>query len=306
MAKYVELSADNAEELCRVAKALSSETRIEIIKLLYTYSLNVNEISEKLQIPASSAAMHIRVLEEAGLINTKQCPGERGAMKLCSRRSDLVTIRLSDIAAHAAEIATVSMPVGAFTDCHVLPTCGIGNSEGIIGSDDRTIGFYLPERLSAQLLWSAAGYVEYRFPDVTPPGKTAAQLSFSMEICSEAPNYREDWKSDITLWINGLSCGTWTSPGDFGHRRGRLNPSWITDGNSQYGLLTTWMINSNGCFVNEQKVLDRSIAELNLHKDPYLTVRIGNDPDASYVGGFNLFGEKCGDYAQNIIMSVEY
>lgn len=306
MAKYVELSADNADELCRVAKALASETRIAIIKLLYSYSLNVNEISEKLQIPASSAAMHIRVLEEAGLISTKQCPGERGAMKLCSRKSDLVTIRLNDIPATAAEIATVSMPIGAYTDCHVLPTCGIGTLTGILGSEDCATGFYLPERMNAQIIWSAAGYMEYRFPDIVPAGKSAKQLSLSMEICSEAPYYREDWKSDITLWINGGACGTWTSPGDFGHRRGRHTPPWVNDGSTQFGLLTTWVVNESGCYINEQKVPGCTIGALNLKENVYVTVRVGNDPDAMYVGGFNLFGDKCGDYPQNMVMTVEY
>ncbi|MEI3204121.1 MAG: hypothetical protein V8S73_05705 [Lachnospiraceae bacterium] len=37
-----------------------------------------------------------------------------------------------------------------------------------------------------------------------------------MEICSEAPGYKEDWKSDLTLWVNDVEVGTWTCPGDLG------------------------------------------------------------------------------------------
>ena len=33
---------------------------------------------------------------------------------------------------------------------------------------------------------------------------------------------------------------------------------------------------------------------------------IGNKEDAQYIGGFNIFGEKYGDYPQNIIMNLEY
>ena len=62
------LDFDKKKELCSLGKALSSEVRIEILKLLEQQSLNVNEIAEKLEIPASSAAMNVRVLEEAGLI----------------------------------------------------------------------------------------------------------------------------------------------------------------------------------------------------------------------------------------------
>ncbi len=41
------------------------------------------------------------------------------------------------------------------------------------------------------------------------------RASISMEICSEAPGYKEDWKSDLTLWVNDVEVGTWTCPGDF-------------------------------------------------------------------------------------------
>jgi predicted transcriptional regulator len=33
-------------------------------------------------------------------------------------------------------------------------------------------------------------------------------------------------------------------------------------------------------------------------------MKIGVKPDAKYVGGFNLFGEKFGDYPQSIIMQL--
>ncbi len=39
---------------------------------------------------------------------------------------------------------------------------------------------------------------------------------------------------------------------------------------------------------------------------PYVIHRIGNKPDAEYVGGFNLFGEKFGDYEQNLVLTFFY
>ena len=302
--KHLEINSAD-EELSKIAKALSSKVRIEIIKHLYKHSLNINEIAEKLTLPPSSAAMHIRVLEEADLITTKHLPGERGTMKLCSRRYDQLTIRLMDDTPKTSELVAVRMPIGAFTDCRIHPTCGISTAEKFL-SEDRAHGFYLPERVEAQILWTSSGYVEYKFPNILPPNEAPTQLSFSMEICSEAPNYKEDWKSDLTLWVNGHNCGTWTSPGDFGRRRGRLNSDWPPDGCSQYGLMTTWTIDSEGCFVNKQKVSDLILPTLRITDEPCITMRIGNDPKAKYVGGFNLFGERCGDYPQNIIMSIGY
>ena len=164
MSKILELNADREEQLCEVAKALSIPTRIQILKLLYYNSYNIGEIAEQLHIPASTAALHIRTLESAGLINTEQQPGSRGSMKLCSRKNDFVSIRLVGTPTNVSQVSTVSMPVGAYTDCEILPTCGLADENAVIGYEDRPADFFLPARMRAQLLWSSGGYVEYKFP----------------------------------------------------------------------------------------------------------------------------------------------
>ena len=95
MAKILELDLENEERLCALGSALSSPARIQILKLLYHNSFNVAEIAEKLQIPTSSAAVYIRSLETAGLINTKMQKGSRGSMKICSRKYDNIDITLT-------------------------------------------------------------------------------------------------------------------------------------------------------------------------------------------------------------------
>ncbi|MCL2249089.1 MAG: ArsR family transcriptional regulator [Oscillospiraceae bacterium] len=306
MAKILELSLDDAESLSLVGKALSSPTRVEIIRLLDTYSYNIAEIAEKLQIPASTAAVHIRALETANLINTEVQPGERGSMKLCSRKNDILSIQLLGTPGIINEVRSIGMPVGAYTDCNISPTCGVATENEIIFHEDSAMSFYLPERIGAQIIWSSSGYVEYKFPnEAYMRSKKPKQLTLSVEICSEAPNYREDWKSDITLWINSTKSATWTCPGDFGARRGRLNPSWWPDGSSQHGLLTTWVISENGTEINGQKASPTTLGDIAFDA-PSITVRIGNAESAQYVGGFNIFGAKFGDYAQDIILSLEY
>ncbi len=306
MSKILELNADNEEMLCNVSKALSSPDRIKIIKLLYYNSYNIGEIAEQLQIPASTAALHVRILESANLIHTEQQPGCRGSMKLCSRKNDLVSIRLNGMSAGVDQISTISMPVGAFTDCHILPTCGLVATDGYIGYEDRPSDFFLPSRFKAQLLWSAGGYVEYKFPYTLGPNTSLNQLLLTFEACSEVANYRENWKSDITIWINGHECGTWRCPGDFGARRGRLNPGWWENGATQYGLLTTVTITDKMTLINNEESSAIGLSKLDLPDHSYITVRIGNKEDAAYPGGFNLFGQKFGDYEQDINMSFIY
>ncbi|GHV78648.1 hypothetical protein AGMMS49944_04390 [Spirochaetia bacterium] len=59
-------------------------------------------------------------------------------------------------------------------------------------------------------------------------------------MSSETPGTNKNWLSDITMWINTIEIGSWTSPGDFGDRRGMLTPSWWKLEGSQYGLLKHW------------------------------------------------------------------
>ena len=306
MAKFKEYHMDKTEELLDLGKALSSPERLQMLQLLYDRSLIIGEIARELGLPASSAAFHARILEKAGLIRMEEQPGTRGSTKLCTRTVDYVTVNLVQQNTPVSEVATMEMPVGGFTACQVFPTCGLWSVDGVLGNEDMEQCFYFPERIRAGILWTSAGYVEYKFPNGVPGKRKPKKLSFSGEICSEATNYREDWKSDITVWINGRECGTWTSPGDMGERRGRLNPALWPDGRSQYGFWVTWEVDGEGCYVNGQRAGDCTIDELCLMEEAFVKVRLGNKEDAEHVGGFNLFGKDFGDYSQDLILTITY
>ena len=49
-----------------------------------------------------------------------------------------------------------------------------------------------------------------------------------------------------------------------------------------------------------------TIEMLGIMPDRPIVLKIGNKEDAQYVGGFNLFGKKFGDYPQDLVMSLEY
>ena len=308
MFKILEHDVGDVEEMCAIGKALSSPVRVEMFKLLSEESLIIGEIAKKLNIPGSSAAFHLKILEEAGLIRMEEQPGTRGNMKLCKRKVDRVFLNLFLKPTDIAEVYTSEMPVGAYTECQVKPTCGIGTTDGMVINEDIVGDMFLPDRLNAGVIWGSAGYVEYRFPNGVPASGKAKKLGISLEVCSEAPGFRQNWKSDITVWINGKECGTWTSPGDFGDRRGRLNPSAWPNGSTQYGKQVIWEIDEEGCRVNglPAEGTETVLSDLAIMEKPYITLRVGNKPDAEYVGGFNLFGRGFGDYDQGIILSVEY
>ena len=306
MAKLREFDINETDELCNLGKDLSSPVRLEILGLLYDQSMIIGEIAKKLDIPASSAAFHLKLLEQAGLVRMEEQPGTRGSTKLCTIKVDHIAIDMVKKNTDIDEIFSAEMPVGAYSSCQVTPTCGLCGPAGVIGNEDAEYCFYYPERMDAGILWTASGFVEYKFANGVPKKRRAKSVSVSMEICSEAPGYREDWKSDITVWINGMDCGTWTCPGDFGGRRGRLTPSFWPNGSTQYGIQTIWAVRKDGTYMNEKKVSDVTVEQLCLWEKSYVSVKIGNKPDAKYVGGFNLFGKGFGDYNQDIILTVEY
>lgn len=304
MNQTIQMNLDDKERLTRLAKALSVEVRIEILKLLCVQDLNINEIAEKLRLPQSSAASHVKVLEESGLIKTTLQPGIRGSMKVCSKQLDAFGVDL--VTKMEEEVVIINMPIGNFVDYKVEPTCGIVSSKGPIDEEDEPRCFYNPERTNAKLLWFGKGYLEYRFPNNILTNRQEKRIELSMEICSEDHEYNFDCPSDITVWINGIEVGTWNCPSDFGGRRGNLNPEWWPDKNTQYGMLKTWMLMEDGSYIDDVKTNTTGIGEYHLSEGEYISVRIGIKKDAKHIGGVNLFGDCFGDYAQNIKMKVVF
>lgn len=307
MSKVKIYDIDDEQEICRLGKALSSPERIRIIKLLRNQTnMIISDIAKTLGIPQSSVAFHLRMLEEAGVIRMEERPGKHGTSKLCSNKLDFINLRLIGDGGQTDDIYTLEMPVGNYMECQAFPTCGLVSKNGVIGMEDQIYSFYLPERQEAGLLWTSKGCVSYRFANQIHEKYMPREIIFSMEICSEAPGYKEDWKSDITFWINGVECATWTCPGDFGRMRGRLNPPGWGYGQTQYGLLVCLNVREDGCYFNEERVSDVTVDTLALNRQPYVDLKIGNRDDALYIGGFNLFGRDFGNYEQGIVMTIRY
>ena len=53
-------------------KALGEKTRLRILRLLFKESLSVNEIAERLQVSQYNVSKHLRVMREAGLLETEK------------------------------------------------------------------------------------------------------------------------------------------------------------------------------------------------------------------------------------------
>ncbi|MCZ8511602.1 helix-turn-helix domain-containing protein [Paenibacillus filicis] len=304
----LKLSIHKPEELAKVAHALSSEVRIHILQLLNNRNMNIIEIAEALNIPVSTAASNIRILEKSGLILTELHPGVRGVMKVCSRNFDDVLMALNP-ETHAQGNKNkfeIDMPVGHFVDCEVHPTCGMANTSQMIIPEDHPSSFFQPNRITAQLIWFRKGYVEYKFPLGAFNKAEIESLQFSLELCSEAPRYDNDWPSDITVCVNDTEIGTWMCPGDFGGRKGRLNPAWWPENSTQFGMLKTWKVDRSKSSVDDVPISDVTLVDLNISGADFISFKIGIKSDAVHKGGVNLFGKEFGDFDQDIKMTICY
>lgn len=284
-------------------KALASEPRIQMLSLLRNRTLNINEIADELKLPQSTVATHISILENAGLLITESVRAKKGNQKLCRPSFREVLVQFPEEQSPERNFIDIEMPIGIFTDCRVTAPCGLCSPEHIIGLLDIPDSFLNPERMKAGLLWCGSGSFEYKFPNNTLyDQKRLNKLEVSMELSSETPGTNADWPSDITVWINKVEIGTWTSPGDFGDKRGKYTPLWWKLEGSQYGLLKHFSVTQEGSFVDGVQISGVRLSDLEIPEHHSIRVRVGVKEDAEHMGGMNIFGKGFGNYDQGIIL----
>lgn len=284
--------------------ALASEARLKIIQLLAKEDLNIKELAERIGVSSPIMLKHVQILEKAGIITTRMVKRNGSNSRVCTlvfaeyrlmietRRRDLPLVR------------TFSVPVGHYCAIDGRPTCGLTTEKGVIGFFDDPKVFWEPERMNAQLLWFTQGSVEYKVPNCTSPEQKLVEIELSFEIGSEAPDFADDWPSDITFSFNGKKLFTWTSPGDYGTKRGILTPEWWPS--NQYGLLKKIHITPDGVFMDDIKQSDITLDQVASGNESFWSFGFEVPADAANVGGLTLYGKKFGDYEQDIVLRVFY
>lgn len=287
---------------------LASGLRLNILGLLHTKPLNINEIAEALSLPQSTVATNVALLEKAGLVHSDIVKARKGNQKICRAIYEELVISFAESEKRVGDdLIEVEMPIGLFTSYEVSAPCGLCSSEGIIGYLDVPDSFLNPDRMKAGLLWFERGWIEYKFPNNSLyKDKQIRKLELSVELSSETPGTNKNWLSDITLWLNAVEIGRWTSPGDFGDKRGKLTPEWWKLEGSQYGLLKNWSVSDEGSFVDGVRVSDVRLADLSLPDHHSIRVKMGIKDEAEHVGGLNVFGRGYGNYDQAIVLRLYF
>ncbi|WP_094546315.1 ArsR/SmtB family transcription factor [Petroclostridium xylanilyticum] len=297
---------DDLQSGLNVFKALSSEIRIEILKLLSKHKqLNMNEIAEKLNLTNGAITMHIKKLEECGIIEVSTATGKHGTQKICYFHEDklIVDLKKEENEENSYE---VEINVGHYSSYQIFPTCGLATKDNIIGEVDEPRYFADPERINAGIIWFTKGFIEYRIPNYLKANQKLSEIQISIELGSEAPGFCDNWPSDIYFYLNEVELGYWTSPGDFGDAKGLFTPAWWFPNWNQYGLLKLLSINKYGTFIDGLKISDITLDDINLNYKSDLVLKLAVPEKAKNIGGLTIYGKNFGNYNQGIKVRVLY
>lgn len=300
------LHLKSLDEGLDIFKALGSEIRIEIIKILSENNgMNMNELASRLNITNGALTSHIKKLEDCGIVMITNESAGHGNQKKCTVRLDKILIEVNpqeDI----QNIYQTDIKVGHYSDYKVYPTCGLASNQAIIGEVDDTRYFAHPDRYEADILWFTRGYVEYIIPNFIPFGQKIDQITISLEIASEAPGVNDVWPSDISFFINDKKVAVWTSPGDFGSVRGIFTPDWWFPNWNQYGQLKILVINNKGTYIDGLQVSDVSIADFRFDCHSTIKLKMEVEDTAEHIGGLTVYGKTFGNYNQDIAVRINY
>ena len=300
-------SEHDHDMIVKISRALSVLDRVRILKSLLLRPKNLSDLSAELDIPVSSVSRHIDALNEAQLIFVNYQPGPKGHTKYCSQMVMSYTVSLDALRMRESQATefVMEMPVGLYSHCHIKAPCGMTGKDGNLGAFDDPSMFFLPERVNAECIWFDSGFISYNFPKPSD-GRDISEITFSFEICSETVYYNNNWPSDITVSVNDVEITTFTSPGDFGGRRGHYTPEYWPVTSTQFGILKTISVNSEGLFIDKTLVNSHiTVSDLKLAVGNAIKLTIGIKEDAVHRGGLNLFGKNFGDYPQSIIMIIK-
>lgn len=274
-------------------------------RIIAAPGINLKQLSKELHISMSTLSPHISKLQDCGLIRLEDAPASHGTQKLCYLAMEQIYIDF-EAKCNLSPVMQFEVPIGQYSDFQVAPTCGLATTTAFLGNLDEPRSFSHPERYRAEILWFTTGYVEYILPNFIPPHCLIQQLTVTFELSSEAPKYNNSWPSDISFLLNGTPLGQWTSPGDFGGRPGVMNPHWWYDFLNQYGLLKKLVINESGSFLDEEKLSDVTVRDLNLNSQSVLKLRFQVFPDSLNPNGLTLYGKGFGNYQQNLRVAIQY
>ncbi len=289
----------------KLCKALSHQTRLDILNQLLEKPSTVTRLAKLNQLDNSTTLFHLKILEDADLIFCRSKPNSKGKALVFYINFESLEISMNVSNEKNITSETQSIGVGDYTTGYFSKYMRLLTDNGHVVLSDNDI--YNPIRFNSKLLCVDSGYFIYDFSNKGVKERKIESIEISLEICSESPYYSNDWKSEISFYLNNHFLLKYISPGDFGDKRGKLNPDWWNDKYTQYGRLleiriTNEDIKLNGEIVKEGRILD----SLKLKEGNSISLKISSCEAERYDGGFNIFGKTFGNHPQDIELTINY
>ncbi len=84
----------DSDDINIVAKALSSKTRVKILRLTSEKDIDVSRIAGLLSQTEANISAQIKILENAKLLVSRYEPGMHGVRKICTTKVDTVIFKI--------------------------------------------------------------------------------------------------------------------------------------------------------------------------------------------------------------------
>ncbi len=289
----------------KLCKALSHKIRLDILNQLLQKPSTVTRLAKMNHIDNSTTLFHLQILEDADLVFCRSKPNSKGKALVFYINFESLQISMDNPKKVTTTSEVQSIGVGDYTSGSFSKYMRLLTENGHVVLYNNDI--YNPIRFESKLLCIDSGYFVYNFSNKGCKERNVECIEISLEICSESPYYSNDWKSEISFYLNDVLLLKYISPGDFGDKRGKLNPDWWNDKYSQYGRLleiriTNEDVKLNGEIIKEGRILD----SLKIKEGNSLAFKISSQEADKFDGGFNIFGKTFGNYPQDIEMKIIY
>lgn len=294
------LKSDDINEIKNLADALGNVQRLKIIQSIIDGPKSITELSNELNIPTSNIMFHVRILEDVKLVKFTIT----NRTTFISMLTNNVVFKLNDLFELTETPKTTEYNYEILLG-NYLDIISNGTKFIIAMSENEKLNINFQNRFSSdrfkiQLLTVTHSILVYPLQPIKQD-ENLKQIHISLEMCSEAPFYRNDFASDVEFYIDDICICSHRLEGDFGGRKGILNPSWYPISNTQYGELIYIVISELGVTINGKLVNTKiNINNIDLNEDKIHTFKFGNSDKKGIKGGMNIFGKAFGDHPQNI------
>ena len=88
------LEIKDSETIIALAKALSSETRFGILKLLIDKELSISKIAKEMNQTEANTSAQVKMLEKNGLMENRYEPGAHGVRNVCKTKIRKIVLEI--------------------------------------------------------------------------------------------------------------------------------------------------------------------------------------------------------------------